>query len=81
MKYKGFYLNDKKDGKWQQWDESGNIEIDGTYYNDIKWTGNFKDGMYYKGKMASKIEEYYDNGALKAAVSYTHLTLPTIYSV
>ena len=54
MKYKGFYLNDKKDGKWQQWDESGKIEIDGTYYNDIKWTGNFKDGMYYKGKMASK---------------------------
>ena len=22
--------------------------------------------MYYKGKMASKIEEYYDNGSLKA---------------
>ena len=42
------------------------IEIDGTYYNDIKWTGNFKDGMYYKGKMASKVEEYYDNGSLKA---------------
>ena len=60
------YLNDKKEGKWTEWNKEGSLVTSGTYHNSVKWSGIFDDGRYYKGRMANQSEQYYDNGTMKS---------------
>eukprot|EP00826_Nyctotherus_ovalis_P002973 TRINITY_DN10597_c0_g1_i5.p1 TRINITY_DN10597_c0_g1~~TRINITY_DN10597_c0_g1_i5.p1 ORF type:complete len:224 (-),score=65.56 TRINITY_DN10597_c0_g1_i5:45-716(-) len=71
--YIGEWVDDKANGKGKY------IHADGTVYEG-QWVDDKQDGRgVEEWKDGSRYEGEYKNG--KKSVSYTHLTLPTIYSV
>ena len=62
-KYIGGYKEDKKDGKWQEWDLDGEIQVDGIYKNGDKWDGAFNSLIYSNGVKAILSQDYYNGGS------------------
>ena len=81
------YKNGQLNGERLRYNFSKNgkryLEFRQTYKNDILISNTiyFPNGQEKKIFKIGKSFEYYENGNKFAAVSYTHLTLPTIYSV
>ena len=75
LKSKGDVSDGKKDGLWNEWYENGRIKSKENFKNG-KATGVWE---LWHDNDQMKLKASFSNG--KATVSYTHLTLPTIYSV
>jgi TonB family protein len=66
---KGRYSNNKKDGKWEFYDYSGEIDFTGFYADDKKdgrWeyklNGNLSAEIFYHNGIADSIFGFFDNG-------------------
>ena len=75
----GRFLDGKRDGKWVQWYDNGQVEVQGEYYRGKKhgewslWYNNGKakeQGTFTFGKIDSLYKYWFDNGHLKEEQRY-----------
>ena len=75
----GRFLDGKRDGKWVQWYDNGQVEVQGEYYRGKKhgewslWYNNGKakeQGTFSFGKVDSLYKYWFDNGHLKEEQRY-----------
>ena len=75
----GRFLDGERDGKWVQWYDNGQVEVQGEYYRGKKhgewslWYNNGKSkeqGTFSFGKIDSLYKYWYDNGHLKEEQRY-----------
>ena len=64
MKFKGKYLNGKRNGKGREYNEDGQIIFKGEYLNDLQWNGkgydSFNNITYELKDGKGFVKEYYD---------------------
>ena len=75
----GRFLDGKRDGKWVQWYDNGQVEVQGEYYRGKKhgewslWYNNGEakeQGTFSFGKVDSLYKYWFDNGHLKEEQRY-----------
>ena len=86
-KEEGYYIDDKKDGKWTEWDENGQISLEGSYTEGKEngnWTYWSKSGQIKKEHnfIDGKWIEWNENGQISLEGNYTegNLASETKYS-